>query len=590
MAMRFTNIPNPLKKLIGTRKKHKEKFKPVFLHKRHHRASIYKQLSVSFLLVAVISSLLTGTVGIINLYNNNSMSQNIYQQDLVPLSPLYRVQTDFLTMGTKVNDGDAFQNQTTIGQLYTQICTELTQYSSTVADSEEQATLSQMSADITEYYTQAKEALNDFVIGDSQAAYTLIDGKMATTSQHFDELINGLYNKKIAQAKQLNEESQRNFIISIGVLVIITLVSIALAVFLGRINAKQICKPIRSLVKSAEEISQGNLSVEFENGRSDEIRALTDSFKTMTTAWSGYISEISFVLSQMSEGNLDVEISSEYRGDFYKIKESLNQIITTFNEMIGAIMAAANDITDGTKQLSEGSQNLSSGAAEQAAAIDQLTASIAEIAEKTKQNAESSAKADTIANAVKTDTVGGNEKMEQMLCSMKEISESAAGISDVIKVINDIAFQTNVLALNASIEAARAGQYGKGFAVVAGEVRHLALRSTEAADGTTEMIEKSINRSVQGTKAAKDMSDTLKTIEEGVNRTTALIDSIAKSSEEQAMRIKQIYQGIDQVSRVVQTNSATAEQSAAASEELFTQAEQLRQLVSRFQVRKIETT
>lgn len=574
--------------------KRKRKFKLTLPRKRHehhqHKVSIYKQLSVSFLLVAVISSLLTGAVGIINLYNNNAMSQNIYQQDLVPLSQLYRIQTDFLTMGTKVNDGDVFQNQNTVGQLHIQLCTELAQYSSTVTDSEEREILSQMSDDITEYCTQAREALNSFVIGDTKAAYELIDGKMATTSQHFDELLTGLYNKKIEEAKQRNEESKRNFIISIGALAVITLVSIVLAALMGRVNARHICNPIRSLVKSAEEISQGNLSVEFEKGLSEEIIALTESFNTMTTTWSSYISEISSVLSQMSEGNLDVEIVSEYKGDFSKIKESLNQIVTTFNEVIGAIMVAANEITDGTKQLSEGSQNLSSGAAEQAAAIDQLTASIAEIAEKTKQNAESAAQADTIANSVKSDTAGGNEKMEQMLSSMTEISESASGISNVIKVINDIAFQTNVLALNASIEAARAGQYGKGFAVVAGEVRRLALRSTEAADGTTEMIEKSIDRSVQGTKIAQDMSDSLRTIEEGVNRTTALIGSIAKSSEEQAVRIKQIYEGIDQVSRVVQTNSATAEQSAAASEELFTQAEQLKQLVSRFQVRTTEAT
>ncbi len=554
--------------------------------KRYKSMTIYKKLSVSFLAIAVISSFLIGTVGIINLNNNNEMSQNIYKEDLVPLSPLYRIQTDFITMGTKVNGDDVSKNHTAISKLSTQLCTELSQYSSTVTDSKEKAVLSQMSSDIAEYITEVKEALDKFTNANPAAAYELIDGKLTTTAAHFNNLITNLYTQKIAQAQQRNEQSQRNFSMSMGVMAAVTLLSITLAAFLGRLNAKLICKPINSLVKSANEISEGNLNVEIEKGNGDEVTILANAFEKMTITWWGYINEISSVLSRMSEGDLDVEIASEYKGDFVKIKDSINHIIATFNDVMGEIIIAANDITVGSKQLSEGSQSLSEGAAGQAASVEELTASIAEIAQKTKENAIRASKADKITNSVKKDTISGSKKMEQMLDSMSEISESSASISKIIKVINDIAFQTNILALNASIEAARAGSYGKGFAVVAEEVRHLALLSTEAAKDTKQMIEESLNKAKEGTNIAQNTSDSLKMIDEGVNGATSIIDEIAVASKEQEIAITQINRGIDEVSKIVQVNSATAEQSAAASEELFNQAENMRKLFGHFKIRK----
>lgn len=547
--------------------------------------TIYKKLSISFLVIAIISSLIISAVGVVNLSNNNNMSQKIYQEDLVPLAPLYRIQTDFITMGTKVNGSDVFARDAEISELTTKINQELSQYSATVKDEKEKAVLSKMVNDIADYIAEARNALSQFGYDDKQA-YTLINGKMLEVSTDFDKLITGLYTQKIAEAKQRNEQSQRDFTVSLVIMGIVTLVSIALATIMGRMNAKLICKPINNLVKSADEISEGNLNVQIDKGNGDEVTILANAFEKMTTTWSGYINEISAVLSQMSEGNLDVEIASEYKGDFIKIKESINNIIEIFNDVIGEIIISANDITTGSKQLTEGSQSLSVGAAAQAASVEELTASIAEIAEKTKQNAANATKADEIANSVKRDTASGNSKMEQMLGSMGDISESAAGISNVIRTINDIAFQTNVLALNASIEAARAGSYGKGFAVVAEEVRHLALRSTEASKDTTQMIDISITKAAEGTDIARDTSSSLKKIEEGVNGTATIIDEIAKSSNEQAIGISQINRGIEEVSKIVQTNSATAEQSAAASEELFNQAENMRQLVSGFKVKE----
>jgi len=585
MNLKKISLKRRPRKQANTRVKRKWVFRLSSPIKKYGRLTIYKKLNISFLMIAVISSLIIGAVGIVNLNHSNIMSQNIYNEDLVPLSPLYRIQTNFITMGTKVNGSDPINGKMDVSSLSAELLKELSQYSATVKDTKEKAVLLQMGADISEYETGINETLDHFIGSDSEFAYKLINGKLTTISAHFDKLITGLYTQKIAEAKQRNEQSQQNFTMSMVAIAIITLILIALATLLGRANAKIICKPISNLVKSAEAIAEGNLNVEIDKGNGDEISILANAFEKMTVTWSIYINEISSVLSQMSEGNLDVKISSEYKGDFSKIKESINHIVSTFNDVIGEIIIASDDITTGSKQLSEGSQSLSAGAAEQAASVEQLTASIAEIAQKTKENAISASKADKIANSVKKDTASGNSKMEQMLGSMSEISESSAGIAQIIKVINDIAFQTNILALNASIEAARAGSYGKGFAVVAEEVRHLALRSTDAAKDTTEMIDKSMGKAAEGTEIAQDTSGALRMIEEGVNGTAAIIDEIAKSSNEQAIGISQINKGIGEVSKIVQTNSATAEQSAAASEELFNQAENMKQLVSHFRVK-----
>lgn len=175
--------------------------------------------------------------------------------------------------------------------------------------------------------------------------------------------------------------------------------------------------------------------------------------------------------------------------------------------------------------------------------------------------------------------------MQNMLEAMFEINKTSTSISQIIKVIDEIAFQTNLLALNAAIEASSAGQHGKGFSVVADEVRNLASRSANAAKETATLIETSIQKVDIGTKMAKETAKALEEIVVGIEKTAAIVAKIAKDSNEQALGISQINQGIEQVSQVVQTNSATAQQSAAASEELYNQAELLKQLISKFKVR-----
>lgn len=370
------------------------------------------------------------------------------------------------------------------------------------------------------------------------------------------------------------------FCVILTLLVIIC--SIIGAIYIGR----KISKPIVYITRRLNSLSLGDLNSEVPRINShDECQILAEALNLTITNLKSYIFDIDNVLKNIADGNLLVTSNVSYQGNFKQIKTSLEAILESLNTTFSEIGKAATQISEASAQVASGAAVLSENATSEAATIEELSASIDEILENTNENAENAKNAADLTNQAKNQVDIGSDRMKAMMIAVENIEKSSNEIAKIIKVIDDIAFQTNILALNAAVEAARAGAAGKGFAVVADEVRNLAIRSSEAAKTTNDLIVASISDIREGATHSKETSEAINSIAEMVEKINTLMGNIAQSSAEQASAISQISAGMDNITISVQTTSATAEESAATSEELSSQAVATQNMISKFKTK-----
>lgn len=354
-------------------------------------------------------------------------------------------------------------------------------------------------------------------------------------------------------------------------------------IFVVRIPIKRIAAPISKTAARLVSFADGDISSPAPTtNMGGEIADMTDALDTMISVISGCIGDIRNVLNSMADGDLTTKPAVDYRGELGEIKTALNTISDAFNKTMSEVARSAVEVRDGASQLAEGSSQLSQNAVTQASTVDEITTTVMDIAKKTEINNENVKRALDTVQSANAQAQDGSRSMSDMLDAIREIETSAKEIEQIINVIDDIAFQTNILALNASIEAARAGQAGKGFAVVADEVGTLAGKSAEAAQQTGELINRSIEAVSRGTKLASSTSAVLDEIVSGVGEIANVMTGIAQANNEQAIAVEQISSGMENVNMAIHTTSATAEESAAASEELSALAVTLTEAVSRF--------
>ncbi len=258
---------------------------------------------------------------------------------------------------------------------------------------------------------------------------------------------------------------------------------------------------------------------------------------------------------------------------------SVNSITRALDSMIGDLSRRSQDVERISGQLADGSESLANGSNQQASSLAETSSALEEMASMTRQNADNARETqETAAHSLQL-IASGSRTVHTVTQAMGEISESSEKISNIIKTIEEIAFQTNLLALNAAVEAARAGEAGKGFAVVADEVRNLASRSAQAAKDTSELIQGTVERVRVGSGNVQELSNAFKEIETESQNVGRLVTDISAATNEQAQGVDQVNTAVAQMDKVTQTNASTAEESAAAAAELSEQSQNLNAVI-----------
>ncbi len=287
-------------------------------------------------------------------------------------------------------------------------------------------------------------------------------------------------------------------------------------------------------------------------------------------------------LQAIAQGDLDTRIDNQ--GGSESLMGVMAQMDASLKKLVTEVRDSASSIATASSEIAQGDADLSARTESQAAALEQTSASMEQLSDTVKQNANNAAQANQLALNASAVAVQGGEVVAQVVDTMRGINEASRKISDIISVIDGIAFQTNILALNAAVEAARAGEQGRGFAVVASEVRSLAGRSAEAAKEIKTLINTSVERVEQGSALVDQAGTTMHDVVTSIKRVTDIVGEISAASNEQSMGVSQVGEAVSQMDQVTQQNAAMVEEMAAAAASLKAQAQDLVQTVSVFKL------
>ena len=297
----------------------------------------------------------------------------------------------------------------------------------------------------------------------------------------------------------------------------------------------------------------------------------------------GEPAEAARLAKQVASGNLSNQINIK-SGDTSSMMAALKEMQASLSNVVNSVRSGSEGVATASAQIAQGNNDLSARTEQQASALEETAASMEELSSTVKQNADSARQANQLAMNASTVAARGGAVVGEVVQTMKGINEASRKISDIISVIDGIAFQTNILALNAAVEAARAGEQGRGFAVVASEVRSLAGRSAEAAKEIKTLINTSVERVEQGTTLVDQAGTTMAEVVSSIKRVTDLMGEISAASNEQAAGVSQIGEAVQQMDQVTQQNAALVEEMAAAASSLQSQANDLVQVVGVFKL------
>jgi len=366
---------------------------------------------------------------------------------------------------------------------------------------------------------------------------------------------------------------------------------------------RMIGRPLEEVSAAMSQVADGALDDEVPQvGRGDEIGVIARSLDALRTKLQGAraaeareekdqkdqaeaVELLGQGLTALASGDLTFTIDQEFSGSRDRLRRDFNATAETLSNLLGSVIENASEIKSRAEDISAASDDLSRRTENQAATLEETAAALDEITSSVRSAAESSADVETVVREARGNVDESGRVVKEAIGAMSEIKKSSDGISQIIGVIDDIAFQTNLLALNAGVEAARAGEAGRGFAVVASEVRALAQRSSEAAKEIKHLISTSTEQVESGVSLVNRAGEALSDIVDRVNNIAELIGGIATGAKEQSVGLGEINVGMTELDKVTQQNAAMVEETTAAAATLKTEATTLEERVSRFRIK-----
>jgi len=433
--------------------------------------------------------------------------------------------------------------------------------------------------------------------------------------------VNAYTNAHAAETKTMVDKASKEAVAGMIFSILFGLVAaggaLALALWIGR---SKIAAPLNATAKTMEILAQGSIDVEVKGAeRKDEVGAMArsvqvfkDNAVALRTAEAAQqrasaeteaerrrnqelaeasakeqtlvMEAIAGGLARLSDGDLTYRLDQEFPEAYKRLRSDFNGAITQLEEVVGSIVHAASSIGAGSDEIASAADDLSRRSEQQAASLEETAAALDEITATVKRSSAGANEASRVVGSTRTDAERSSVVVRNAVDAMNQIEKSSQSISQIIGVIDEIAFQTNLLALNAGVEAARAGEAGRGFAVVAQEVRALAQRSADAAKEIKTLISTSSQQVNQGVSMVGQTGEALQAIVIKVGEIDALVSEIAASGQEQATGLNQVNAAVNQMDQTVQQNAAMVEQSTAASHALKGEAGNLMQMISKFRV------
>jgi len=336
----------------------------------------------------------------------------------------------------------------------------------------------------------------------------------------------------------------------------------------------------RILVKVAAGDFSEQINVEADN----QLGSMAKSLNLAISSLQETIQDIEEVLSRVAEGDCTRKVTIEAKNELGRMANSLNETIDSLNKALGQVRDSSITVDTAIDEISSGNQDLSQRTQEQASSLEEVSATIEQINASIQEVAASSEEASSFAKSNREVVNKGSEVVGETMKSMSKVTARSKEISDIINVVNDIAFQTNLLALNAAVEAARAGEHGKGFAVVAAEVRNLSARTAQSAKEIENLISTIIEEIEEGNELVEKTGYSLEEIVRNSNQTAQAIEEIATAMEEQSSAANQIQGAVEELNQVTQDNASMVEEIASSSEVLSGEAKNMSNLVGKFKL------